>query len=747
MATKKTTVSESKATKTKTTSSKAKTKDISNKKSEIKKPGRAKAGEKKPVESKTTSTKIPKVKTVEKKPSEAKTKTTATKSTKKKATAKTTKSKAVAKEKETAVKDLVKEVQKNSKATEVDNLVENIVVNEENTDIKTEEVKSETTENKEILVEDVKILEEKAEEKEKPQEEKVEEATIKETEVVNVNPTLDNTLVLENEKTKEEVSIEQENSTNENNQELVIKDSVYKNLEATDNTNVVLNVEENNLSDDNQIIEEVSKKKGKREKIKGPNKYRAIANSINLIGIFAKLGFMSFLAIFFFSAIIYYGVYSELDYNPEETNAYFLLSIITAGLIGYLTIAFIVSLLYKSYMDKRGRNKILLIINFIFGGLFTFISTIFYFVYLYKTRLEPYIKETKQQTVLRRYSVDNDITYRGPLSYRMLRFIGWVSICVMIVISMSSLSSKITGKPFFNESGALSTILGYSTGLTVPLFLIATFATILNRNKSYKSVIVFYLGAFLGVSIGVLIAYERYLGAFMKAVAQGMEMDITPADLVGTTLQRNVFADFLTLSLFYFFVTYTPTKYFQGNKIKIFRLLVIIPLGFAVASYMLKVFSKLGYMKLPVEIYPFLTTKPPLIYIVFVVIVIWIKFRAKSYYKYGGTRAGYLAYLKTNKNSFAFSLVVGSTLVFVSLFDIGLYSIMLFLEKGDIYINAYEIGNCASLFVAVPIILLFSYTRKYINNDSLDLLITLAGVGMIALTVVECTYQIICRIG
>ena len=56
--------------------------------------------------------------------------------------------------------------------------------------------------------------------------------------------------------------------------------------------------------------------------------------------------------------------------------------------------------------------------------------------------------------------------------------------------------------------------------------------------------------------------------------------------------------------------------------------------------------------------------------------------------------------------------------------------------------NTYGIGQCTSLILAIPIIFLYSYTRKHKNNIY-DIFIPIGGIAFTAFVYVEAIYEFI----
>ena len=81
-------------------------------------------------------------------------------------------------------------------------------------------------------------------------------------------------------------------------------------------------------------------------------------------------------------------------------------------------------------------------------------------------------------------TAENDIRYRGPLSYRHLQILAWICIAFKILFILTNLSLRINpSQPqwLYALRGTCDTIGEFS----LPLFLFANFAIILDEKKSY----------------------------------------------------------------------------------------------------------------------------------------------------------------------------------------------------------------------------------------------------------------------
>ena len=101
----------------------------------------------------------------------------------------------------------------------------------------------------------------------------------------------------------------------------------------------------------------------------------------------------------------------------------------------------------------------------------------------------------------------------------------------------------------------------------------------------------------------------------------------------------------------------------------------------------------------------------------------------------------------SNRNSLAFSIFICILCFVIATIDTAFFLIPFFTENISLilFVLATEFGQCVGLFFAIPILMLFSYSRKH-KQSSADIIIVLSGVGMIAFTYIELIYEIVVRI-
>ncbi|MBR1624196.1 MAG: hypothetical protein IJ676_00480, partial [Clostridia bacterium] len=262
-------------------------------------------------------------------------------------------------------------------------------------------------------------------------------------------------------------------------------------------------------------------------------------------------------------------------------------------------------------------------------------------------------RKKKKRKRIDEYTAENDIKFRGPLSYRHLRMIAWVCLFIGQVGVIMTLVGKADPEVAL-KNGSIPQVLSVFQDMMMPFFLIATFATLLNGSRNFKSTILIYVGAVVLVYALFILFHDRYLvGVFMSLG----ETDRTSAMQAGDQMFRtllgngywsfNIFLDLLLCTLFIYFLTYRPKKVFVGKKLIIFRLFALLPFLYEVASYMLKMFASFGSFTMSPYLYPLLTTKPPMTFLVFIILSFFIKSREHIYIKRGKTHEDYLSFTQT----------------------------------------------------------------------------------------------------
>lgn len=354
----------------------------------------------------------------------------------------------------------------------------------------------------------------------------------------------------------------------------------------------------------------------------------------------------------------------------------------------------------------------------------------------------------RQEKLKQRYFSETDIRYRGPLSYRAMRIIGWIFFAVGQLTMIGTIFFKVLHIELYNE--AEDYIISFIRLAATTLFLVANFGLVFNNKRSYKNALLTYGGFYLGIALFITLLYYHYIQSLMGRTGISEDVKNIVDSFMSGKAEINIFADLLAAASFHFFINYTPTKHFRGKKVKYFRLFALIPVIYVLTCYTLKVCANEQLITIPFGVYLYMTTKSPFIHLIFALITLWLKYREKVFIKLGGTKKSYQEYLLTNRNSWSFSLHIATLFAFFAIIDWVIVIISISFEDEAYYqfvdtAIAFGAGECAGLIFAIPFILLFSYTRTH-KNKTIDVIVPIAGVVTFVLVYLEGFYRLIIRL-
>ena len=360
----------------------------------------------------------------------------------------------------------------------------------------------------------------------------------------------------------------------------------------------------------------------------------------------------------------------------------------------------------------------------------------------------------------RKYDTENDIRYRGPLSYRTFKILGWLCIALSQVAMLLTLKARLDPS-MADVLGMPTTVLKLLSNMALPFLLIANFALILNAGEGYGKQLARFGGLSLAVVAGSVVFCQRYIvGSFAIFMESRQEAMTFLSDMLHTPsgpgyLSYNLFIDLFLCTLLMFFLNYRPKRLFTGKRLGLFRAFAVLPIAYEIASILLKILAVEGKLALPLIVFPFLTVKPPMTFLVFVVLALFIKNRERIFRKNGKTHEDYQAFLRTNRNSFQFSRFTAIILAAAGILDVvAMFAASAILSRHTAegaeldmvfflsHVNALGLGDSVLLLLLSPLMLLFSYTRTH-RNKTIDAFSPIAGVALIALIYLEGGYQLI----
>lgn len=390
-----------------------------------------------------------------------------------------------------------------------------------------------------------------------------------------------------------------------------------------------------------------------------------------------------------------------------------------------------------------------------------------------KTPKDP-IRKKNGKIRLHALTLEEDLKYRGPLSYREFKIFGWLCIVIAQIIILMRLGIKVNPQGLEGRLSGWMDFLSWISPLALPFLLMSNFAVMLDNRKSYKSLIMTNALMMLGMFLMFILLFYHFLIGSLEGLSDGnmnFKDFFTKMYYEGEGQKFfafNIFVDLFLCSVFMFFVNYRPTKFFQGKKRIIFRLFAILPIAYELVSFALKWLSFDNTVRIPFILFPLLTVKPPMTFVVFVALTLFVKRREKKYIKMGGTYEGYQEFLQTNRNSFTFSLhatiimFVAGAIDFILMIIIPSVQIVLAQQavaavSGAEAAATYDmdtviiglmsklftigVGGASQLIVFAPIMLLFSYTRKR-DNKIIDTLIPVAAIVLMLLVYLQGFFQL-----
>lgn len=357
----------------------------------------------------------------------------------------------------------------------------------------------------------------------------------------------------------------------------------------------------------------------------------------------------------------------------------------------------------------------------------------------------------------------NDIKYSGPLSFQSFQILGWSCIVVTVIMALMKIAMKVNPADT-QRFATINDIISYIAEMSLPFLLMANFARILNNTDGYRKQLLKNGGAMAALFLVFMIFFNRYVVGTVGLLLQDSKeaYPLVMTSFYGVSPKGffafNIFVDLFLCTLVMYFMNARPTKIFTGKKIYIFRAFTLLPIAYEVASIILKGSAAAGNILLPSWVFPLLTVKPPMTFLVFVFLAIHIKTRELRYCRHGKTHEEYQEFLKTNRNAWHFSVYAAVVLFIAGVIDLVIAIFLLakqagsaealnaIMESEKAFKNTIAIsigfGKASCLIFFAPIVLLFNYT-KIPKNKTVGMLIPVAGILLIVLIGVQGIYQLV----
>ena len=369
----------------------------------------------------------------------------------------------------------------------------------------------------------------------------------------------------------------------------------------------------------------------------------------------------------------------------------------------------------------------------------------------------------KKRVRFHEHGLHDDIRYSGPLSFQSFQVLGWSCIVVTVIMALMKIAMKLNPADT-QRFAAISDVISYIAEMSLPFLLMANFARILNNTEGFRKQMLRNGGATAAIILVFTLFFNRYVvgtvGLLLQDPKEAYPLVMTSFYGVNPRgfFAFNIFVDLFLCTLVMYFMNARPTKIFTGKKIYIFRAFTLLPIAYEIVSIILKGRAAAGSITLPSWIFPLLTVKPPMTFLVFVFMAIHIKTRELRYCRHGKTHDDYQEFLKTNRNAWHFSVYAAIVLFIAGVIDLVIAIFLLAGQAGSAEaldaIMASEkafkntiamsigFGKSMCLMFFAPIVLLFNYT-KIPKNKTVGMLIPVAGILLIALIGVQGIYQLV----
>ncbi len=154
--------------------------------------------------------------------------------------------------------------------------------------------------------------------------------------------------------------------------------------------------------------------------------------------------------------------------------------------------------------------------------------------------------------------LDKDMRYRGPLSYRHFKILGWILLAVSQIAVLLGVAAKIDAS-IYAEVATPQLVINLVGSLSLPLLLIANFSLILDDSDGYANVL-----KVNGVVTALIIfffslVYFRYVVGALGFFTGGTQNADSLLNGMFSSYTRNgyfsfnIFMDLLLCALFMFF--------------------------------------------------------------------------------------------------------------------------------------------------------------------------------------------------
>ncbi len=302
---------------------------------------------------------------------------------------------------------------------------------------------------------------------------------------------------------------------------------------------------------------------------------------------------------------------------------------------------------------------------------------------------------------------------RPFISANLMRIIAIILLMIGQISAMLLIYNKVT----FSEEISNEKLQLYKNLITIsmPLFLTSIITNIVRDTSKIKKYVIFYcIMAVVFTVVEILFFYLVFVPFVEETVKYVLEVQgETSAEAhqisrfmltytMSNFTNMNVFLDLFLASLIAFFILYTPKKA-SKKQLTLFRLCVLLPTLYVLASFIARGLFKLGYFTMNVEQSVFLVHRNYLSFIYFGGVVVYQKYRSRLFAKYNSYMS-FDEYKRCRGGLSCYNAILILFLMTLCLVDF-LFGLI---PNADLF----GVGKSRVLMLGLPVLFFFNSERK-----------------------------------
>lgn len=310
----------------------------------------------------------------------------------------------------------------------------------------------------------------------------------------------------------------------------------------------------------------------------------------------------------------------------------------------------------------------------------------------------------------------SEIKYKPFLSILALKYISVVVFCLGLIASVLKVQLYLNKSSDFefetNVINFILNILKYVGKAGLPLMVIWLISQVISfKDSALKMVIIYGVTAIVFYLAEILIVINYIIPNANRILESYIGVEIPKEIWIGVSgyaSNLNVFIDMFLCSLIYLFTMTLPKKIKTKKGKILFRSCAIFPALYILIAFIVSGLETFGvesmYVFMNLYVGSLLPSKNIMVFVIFIMILIYIKIRQKIYNKFNHHGMTYEEYEKTNRYSFNYSIIASIIIAF----GVGVDSLISLIPYSDYF----GFGNSLTFLIAIPFLLVHNLTTK-----------------------------------